>query len=414
MKSTDVLISGGGIPGLTLGLLLARAGLDVTLCDPSALIAPENVNLSGRTIALMEGSLDVLDQAGLLEKVEALSEDLKILSIVDGDVRADFRSGDIGLSRFGQNIQNTLLQAHAAEAFSKAKNARLIQTTLSDFDVSPSGVTAKLANGEIIHAKLLVGADGRMSTVRTKSHIDIREHDYEQYALTGVVKHTKPHHQNSVEFHYSGGPFTVVPMKDQMCSFVWMEKSDDAKRIAALSRSEIEAVFQERSTGILGDIALATDVKSFPIRIQKANKLTAPRVALIAEAAHVLSPIGAQGMNLSLRDVSSLAHVIIKQARVGLDIGSSAALDAYEADRALDIAIRVAGTDALNRSVMTQSTLIGMLKKLGFRAASNLPPLKAILTRQALAPQFSLVQDILSGLETRATVKTSTRPAPAA
>ncbi len=414
MKSTDVIISGGGVPGLSLGLILAKAGLDVVVCDPSPLVKPESLTLSGRTIALMESSLAVIDKAGILEKVSGTAEDLKILSVVDGDFRADFNSSEIAKPRFGQNIAVGLLQAHAAELLRQEMSADLLQDKITNFEITDKAVLAHLSNGEIISAKLLVGADGRNSIVRKNSDIDIWEHDYEQMALTGVIEHSKSHNNASTEFHFSGGPFTFVPMKGNQCSFVWMEKTEDAKRIQKLPRTEIEAIMQERSKNIVGRISLVTGIDVFPIKIQNAKSLIGDRIALMAEAAHVLSPIGAQGMNLSLRDVACLADVILNAARIGIDFGRKQILKKYQDERFIDISLRIAGTDALNRSVATDSSLLKKLKILGFKAASNIAPLRSLLVHEALAPTASLTQDILSALETRATVNTSTLAAPAA
>ncbi len=414
MKATDVIISGGGIPGFTLALLLVRAGLDVTVCDPVDFPPPEDIKLSGRTAALMEGSLEILDRAGLLEKVTGGAQDLKVLAISDNGKRHDFSSREIGMSRFGQNIQNSMLQAHAAQEFKRVRGGHFIRGSLTNIAADDGKVTATFSNGESCSAQLVVGADGRESFVRKAAGIGVWEHDYGQTALTGVVRHAKPHHSTSTEFHYSGGPFTVVPMKGDMSSFVWMEKTADAQRIAALPKEGIEALFLQKSGGLLGDIELATPVSSFPIKIQKAHKIMGRRMALIAEAAHVLSPIGAQGLNLSLRDIAALYDLIVEAARLGLDCGSNAVLRKYEAARQADIGMRVAGTDMLNRSVATENSFIATIRRLGFRAAADIPPLRAFLVREGLSPGTSFAQAMLSGLETRATVKTSTRAAPAA
>lgn len=414
MKSTDVIISGGGIPGLTLGILLAEAGLSVALCDPSPLMSAKDIKPSGRTVALMEGSLSVLARAGLLEKVENQSEDLKTLAIVDDEFHAEFHSSEIGQNRFGQNVQNSLLQAYAADKFRSLKDGYLIQDKLSDFQISENGVSATLSNGEKLSAKLLIGADGRNSFVREKSNIGVWQHDYEQMALTGLIEHTKSHKNASTEFHFSGGPFTIVPMQGKKCSFVWMEKMADAKKILTYTKPQIEKIMQDRTKGLVGDISLVSSLDSFPIKIQKSNELTANRVALIAEAAHVLSPIGAQGMNLSLRDVASLVDAILHAARLGLDIGAPSVLKKYADERYLDIQLRIAGTDALNRSVAAGNSFIRSLKNMGLKAARNIPPLRSVLVHEALAPQVSFTQAMLSDLDTRATVKTSTRAAPAA
>jgi len=414
MKSTDVIISGGGVPGLSMALLLAKAGLSVIIADPAPPVPPGKVGLSSRTVALMEGSLGILDNAGLLEKVENESEDLRILSIADRDFRADFASHEIGMKRFGQNIQISLLQAHAASECAKTRGVTLLQATLTEFKTSGDTVTACFSDGTKYTAKLLIGADGRNSMVRRTSGIDLWEHDYGQSALTGVVTHTKPHHYNSIEFHYSGGPFTFVPMKENRCAFVWMEKTPDAQTFLKKTKTEIEAVLQARSQNVYGSVKLLTPLECYPIKIQKAKRLVAERVALIAEAAHVISPIGAQGLNLSLRDVASLSAKIIQAARLGLDIGGGMVLKSYEDDRLLDLNLRIAGTDILNRVVATENSFLSKLRRLGFKAVADINPLRLLMVRESLAPHHSLTQEMLSGLTTRATVKTSTRDAPAA
>lgn len=408
MKTRDVIISGGGIPGLTLGCLLAQAGLEVCVIDPATLPSPEAVKPTGRTSALMEDSLAILDQAGLWSKVEAQSTDLRHLAIIDKVQHATFSSDEIDKPRFGSNIVNGLLLAHAAATFKALPTATLIHSTVRDFQIETSGVVVELANGDTLKAPLLVGADGRNSIVRIASGIVSREHDYDQMALTALLSHTKPHHHTSTEFHRPGGPFTLVPMPGNSSSLVWLDRRDTIEQMLRLNKKDLELRIQDLSQNLLGEITLQTSPEAWPLKVMQAKSYTAPRAVLIAESAHVLSPIGAQGLNLSLRDVKALATTLLHARSCGLDIGSPAVLKKYAATRDMDISLRVAGSHLFNEIVATHSPTLSSLRELGLRIVSSVTPLRKLAMQEGLTSDQSIHQSSASGRTTRAKVKTST------
>lgn len=414
-QSVDVLISGAGTPGLVLGLLLVNAGLDVLICDPALPVPPADIKPTGRTSALMAGSVEILGRAGLGAYADEFGSDLKILSINDGNVRHDFSCEEIGLLYFGKNIPNDLLQSLAYLKFRQAAHADFIQGKIESFKADESGADVTLSTGAEITCRLIIGADGRNSAVRMLNNIDVTGHDYGQMAITGLISHTRPHQYASTEFHRSGGPFTLVPLKGNQSSFVWVEKTDDAEKFMTLSRQDFEKALQERSENTVGKITLVTSPQAWPLKLQGAKSLIAKRSVLIAEAAHVISPIGAQGMNLSLRDAFALSEMIIDHARLGLDFGSDLMLRKYENERRADTNIRLQGTDIYNRIVATNSGFLGALRKLSFDSISKVKPLRQLAMREGLTASYSsFSQDILSGLTTRAKARTSTRAAPAA
>ena len=405
MKTSDIVISGGGIPGLTLGCLLGQAGFTVSVIEPSPLPKVPNVKPSGRTSALMEDSLDILKEAGIWSAIEDRVTDLQILSIIDHDLRTDFLAQELGKLRFGANIPNALLQAYLAENLNTLETVSLFQTSLATYSADESYVVAELKNGQSIRTRLLIGADGRNSIVRTAAGIDCRVYDYDQMAITALLSHTKPHHYTSTEFHLPGGPFTLVPMPGLTSSLVWLEHTDKADQFLRLNKKEFEQVIQDRSEGILGEISLLSDPESWPLKLMAARSCTGHRVALIAEAVHVLSPIGAQGLNLSLRDARSLYEQIITARDCGLDYGSAAVLRKYKHDRQMDTALRVVGTHGLNQMVATDNPLLAAARRMGFKAVSSVPPLRALIMEQG----FNAGQARVSGRTTRAKVTTSTR-----
>ena len=409
MKTSDVVISGGGVPGLTLGSLLARAGLRVCIIDPAILPSPSAVKPTGRTSALMEDSLNILEQVGLWSAVQNQSADLRQLAIIDPTQHVTFAAAELDKPRFGSNIVNGLLLAYAAAGFKAEQNGTLIHSTVRAFDISASSVVVTLANGDTVKAPLLIGADGRNSIVRIASGIQCREHDYDQMALTALLTHTKPHHHTSTEFHRPGGPFTLVPMPGNASSLVWLDQRATIESMLRLSRHDIEQRIQDLSEGLLGEITLQTTPEAWPLKVMQAKSYTAPRVALVAEAAHVLSPIGAQGLNLSLRDIAALSQVIISAASCGLDIGSPAVLKKYADSRDLDISLRVAGSHLFNEIVATESPVLASLRQLGLRVVSSITPLRKLAMQEGLTHDASTRQASTSGRTTRAKVKTSTR-----
>lgn len=387
----DIVISGGGPAGLTLALLLGRMDLRVVLIDPEKPVITNTP--TGRTAALLNSSLNVLQAAGIWPaNLKAQSTPLKIMQIVDGanpDIRATFNSYDIGHEAFGYNIPNVLLKSAVMEQLMELKNITLLTPAkLAQYQIEGSSVIASTEDGRIIHANLIIGTDGRNSLVRTIAGIETKKHDYGQIAMTCLINHSKSHNFTSTEFHYPGGPFTLVPMPGDVSSVVWVEKNDDAKNYLAMKKQDFAQALQDRTHGLVGTIELASSPESWPLMLLSADQIISVRTALAAEAVHVLSPIGAQGLNLSLRDVASLAETIVDAARLGEDIGSATVLSRYEKRRSLDIHTRVMGIDGLNRIVANNIFFLKDLRRLGLRGLENIPALKDFAMKQGLSPSI--------------------------
>lgn len=392
----DIIVSGAGPAGLTLSILLGRAGFKVVLIDAEP-PAPVNMDTpSGRTAALLNSSINVLKAAGLWESLHDIATPLKIMKIIDDSTGAaedrpklEFVAADAGLDCFGYNIPNNYLRLALANKTPDVKNLnRLAPAKLKTYKIDGGKIIAVTDTGKTIKASVIIGTDGRNSVVRKIAGIEAKTHDYGQIAMTCMIEHTKPHNFTSTEFHRSGGPFTFVPMNGYTSSIVWAEKTEDAKKFLAMKKPEYERAIQDRTCGMLGTITLKSNPESWPLMMLSSEKLIGERAVIAAEAAHVMSPIGAQGLNLSLRDIASLAEVITDAARLGEDIGSATVLERYERRRRIDIKSHVIGIDGYNRLVANDKDALKDMRRLGIKTVEKIPGLKQVAMSQGLMPSM--------------------------
>ena len=393
---TDIIISGGGIAGLTLAALLGKSGLNVSLIEPFPPKPLAQTPTTARTVALMESSINVVRATGAWDKIAEFANPLKTMRLIDdsvigaGRIETEFHAEDIGLKQFGHNIANGALRAALYETVQKISAIKIHSSTLAAYSVEKIGVAATLEDETEISAPLIVGADGKKSTVRDIANIDCRVKAYNQSAITCVIAHSRAHNDASSEFHRPSGPFALVPMRGNYSAVVWIEKTERADEILKFRKDDVLNLLKKNACGILGALTLESNPESWPLQCLKAEKLIAPRAALMAEAAHVMSPIAAQGLNLSLRDAAALAETIIDAARAGIDIGAQTTLKKYQRRRMTDINARVFGVDAMNGLVAAEFGFIKDMRRNGLKAFSQVPPLKKLAMRQGLAPDMDV------------------------
>ncbi|MEY1554915.1 UbiH/UbiF family hydroxylase [Yoonia sp. R2331] len=388
---TDILISGGGVAGLTAAAAFGTAGFDVVIVDPAPPVTQADTpGADLRTTAFLQPARAFLDCAGLWDMLAPHAAPLQIMRIVDGaatpPVVRDFDAADISDQPFGWNLPNWLLRREMVARLSALPNVDFRPGTgFARMLTRTAEARVTLTDGQSLRAKLVIGADGRGSPVRAAAGIDVKTTRYGQKALTFAVTHAAPHDNISTEVHQTGGPFTLVPLPDhngQPCSaVVWMDSGAEVARLAALSPADFNAAATARSAGVMGDLALVAGRSSWPIISQIANRLTAQRTALVAEAAHVMPPIGAQGLNMSLSDLASLLD-LAEAHRASL--GDTAMLDAYQAARHTDIRLRVTGIDALNRASIAGSSVLRDLRPWGIRALADTAPVRRQLMKLGL------------------------------
>lgn len=386
---TDILIAGAGPAGLAAACALGAEGHRVTLIDPAAPVTGEDApGADLRTTALLQPARDLLTRAGAWDGLAPHASNLWTMRIVDASgstpVTRDFEARDVGDAPFGWNFPNWALRKGLLARAEALPTVDLrFGTAATGLLLRSSGARVTLSDNGRITARLVLACDGRGSPLREMAGIGAKRVDYGQTAIVFAVGHADPHGDVSTEVHRAGGPFTLVPLPDRdgqhRSAVVWM---DDARRQAArmeLEDGAFEAEATDRSADVMGPLTLLTRRAAWPITSQLADRFTGRRLALAAEAAHGMPPIGAQGLNTSLTDIACLRDLC-----AGGDIGSDAMLDAYGRARRGDVAVRMAGIDLLNRASIAGSAPVQALRARGMTILHDRPAIRKRLMRLGL------------------------------
>ncbi|WP_179380593.1 FAD-dependent monooxygenase [Jannaschia marina] len=386
---TDILIAGGGPAGLSAACVLGSAGHRVTLVDPAPPASGEEAaDADLRTTALLQPARDLLEAAGAWDGIAAHGTELWTMRIVDAaaepPVTRDFEARDMGDAPFGWNVPNPALREALLSRAEALETVDLrFGTAVTGLLQRTSGARVTLSNGTRLRARLVVACDGRQSALRRLAGIGARRVDYGQTALVFAVAHDAPHGNVSIEVHRTGGPFTLVPLEDRdgrPCSaVVWMDDARAQKDRMTLEDAAFAAEVNDRSAGVLGPLTPITDRAAWPITSQLADRLHGRRLVLAAEAAHGMPPIGAQGLNTSLRDIATLRDLCARG-----DIGSDAMTAAYARARRGDVTLRMTGIDILNRTSIAAMLPARALRARGVAALHDIAPVRRGLMRLGL------------------------------
>ncbi|WP_105375064.1 UbiH/UbiF family hydroxylase [Neorhizobium huautlense] len=394
MQHFEVAVVGGGLAGSVATLALARSGRKL------AFIAPALEKSDERTTALMDQSIRFLERLGVWENIAPSAAPLSVMQIIDATKRllraptAQFRALDVGLYAFGYNIPNNALTLTLDAAVAAEPNITKIEQSVETLDYSAERVAITLAGGSTITTDFVVGADGRKSKTRDAAGIGTRTWSYPQSALVLNFSHTLPHSNVSTEFHTETGPFTQVPLPGLRSSLVWVVKPEEAQRLIELPSDQLSRRVEDRMQSILGKVAVEGTPQIWPLSSLMADRFGKGRLALIGEAAHAFPPIGAQGLNLSLRDVIALTELL---AATGDRPIAADAGDQFNRRRRPDVMSRTFGVDILNRSLLSDFLPVQMLRAAGLHILGGAPPLRNLLMREGIEPGrgFRAVVDAL-------------------
>jgi 2-octaprenyl-6-methoxyphenol hydroxylase len=381
----EAAVVGGGPAGLTAAIALAGAGV------PTALIAGP-ARADNRTTALLASSVTALTTLGVWARCRSDAAPLRVMRIVDDTKRlwrapeVHFDAAEIGLEAFGWNIENRHLVAALAGRAAEIPELVRLDSEATGVAIEQDGVTVTLTGGGAVRARLVVAADGRRSRCRAAAGIPTESRLYRQTALTFNLAHARPHHDVSTEFHTEHGPFTLVPLPGLRSSLVCVVDPREADRLAGLEAAERNLAIEARAHSILGKVAVEPGHGSFPLAIETARRFAARRIALVGEAAHVIPPIGAQGLNLGLRDAAVIGELAVEARRNGLDIGSASITDQYDRLRRPDVTSRALAVDVLNRSLLSDFLAVQGARGLGLYLLERIGPLRRAVMHEGVAP----------------------------
>lgn len=382
---TDVIVAGAGPAGLLAACLAATRGFATALVT-----GPETGRPDPRTVALMVPSLTVLSAAGLWPgPLSEVAAPLRKLRLVDdtGSLFAApelvFSAQEAGLDAFGWNVPLAALKP-ALEERAEALGVRFHRSSVSASTIAPDAITLTLDDGSALTGRLVLAADGRNSPLRQAAGISTVTWSYEQAAIALSFSHSQPHRGISSEYHKEAGPFTTVPLPGNRSSLVWMERPLRAETLMQLDDKALAAEIQVLSHGELGLISEIGPRRAFPMAGIRAETFARHRVMLLGEAAHVVPPIGAQGLNMSFRDAHDAVTMIAEARDRSDDFASDRVLADYDARRQRDVRPRQMVIDLMNRSLLSGYLPLEAGRAAGLAALASFGPLRRFAMRRGL------------------------------
>jgi 2-octaprenyl-6-methoxyphenol hydroxylase len=337
----------------------------------------------------MNPALKTLDRLGVLAELTPKAAPLKVMRIVDATSRlirspvVTFRATEIGEEQFGLNLPNSALNPALARAVIAHPGIEWLKVMVESWRLDAGGAHAVLAKGREVSASLAVAADGRLSPAREAAGIAASVRSYPQAALVLNFGHRSEHGFTSTEFHTETGPFTQVPLPGNRSSLVWVVKPETAKDLAALDDVTLSERVEQQMQSMLGRVSVEPGRQIYPLSAASPVRFAQNRVALVGEAAHVFPPIGAQGLNLGIRDIDDLIGIAGENRR---DPGTAKALAAYDSRRRPDILARSGAVNLLNMSLLSDMLPAQMARSAGLNVLGSFAPLRAFFMREGLRP----------------------------
>lgn len=394
----DVIIAGAGMAGATLALALKSGGLEPLLIDPLPFDEQLAPAVDGRSSAIAFSCFRQWRTLGLAPLLEPHAQRMDEILVTDGRRPGAATPGQtpfflhfdaaeiadrVAGEPLGYMLENRRTRAALAEGVRVAGIQVLAPERVASVAVEPGQARVSLAGGRVLAAPLVVGAEGRGSIVRKAAGIEAVGWDYPQTGVVCTVKLERSHGAVAHEYFLPGGPFAILPLTENRASLVWTEKRDRADALKAASPEAFDAHLVRRFGDFLGHIEVTGPVFTYPLSISIAEKLCAPRVALLGDAAHGVHPIAGQGLNLGLKGAAALAEVLVEAARLGEDIGAEAVLERYAAWRRFDTNTLAAGMDAFVWLFSNDNPLIRLARGVGMAAVNRIGPARRFFMHEA-------------------------------
>lgn len=415
--SVDVLITGGGMVGQTLAVALGGAGITVAMIDRADPASFLDAGFDGRVSAIAAGSRHVLEALGIWAALSGKAEPIRDIRVTERNsaLFIHFDHSDLGrgglrhslwqggrrdaaptppAQPFGHIVENRDLRSALLDRVADLANVTVIAPAeLATLVNEPARALATLKDGRRIAASLVVGAEGRESTLRQSRGIAATRLSYGQTAIVCTVTHALPHGGVAHERFMPVGPFAILPMTDgqdaegrtiHRSSLVWVERAATVPVMLRLGAADFDSEIARRFGDFLGAVHAIGPRWSYPLGLMHAERYIDERMALIGDAAHTIHPLAGQGLNLGIRDVAALAEVLVDARRLGLDIGFGEVLARYERWRRTDNVVLATVTDGLNRLFSNSIGPLALARDLGLAAVNRMPPLKRFFMRHAM------------------------------
>jgi 2-octaprenyl-6-methoxyphenol hydroxylase len=382
-QTFDIAVVGAGPAGQIAAIAMARGGRRV------ALIGPQADGSDRRTTALMHQSLDMMARLGLWDALKPQAAALQTMQIIDGTKRllraptVAFRSAEIDLPAFGYNIPNSALLECLTKAVADEPLISRFTAEAETIAIDENEVRIVVPESDDVVADFVIGADGRRSKTRESASVGVKTWSYPQTAMVMNFSHSLPHQSVSTEFHTESGPFTQVPLPGLRSSLVWVVAPKEAERLQALTPAALSAEVETRMQSMLGKVTVEDGVQAWPLSGMTAVHYGKGRAAFVGEAGHAFPPIGAQGLNLSLRDIAALEDILIDRQSGPIAANSG---DRFHSKRRIDIASRTASVDLLNRSLLSSLLPVQMLRAAGLQVLATVAPLRNLVMQEGVAP----------------------------
>ena len=386
-RGRAVVIVGGGHAGLLLALALDRLGLPCAVIDAQPVDATLGAPFGGRALALMYGSKRVCEALGLWPRLAAIAEPVRSVTLEDRSTgtRIAYEAAAIVDHPFGYGIETRALRRVLLElALERPAIALMAPARLAGLERRSDHIAARLDDGRCLKAALIVGADGRTSTVRTRAGLDGSSRQYGQTALTFALRHDLPHDGRVRELLRPAGPLALLPIGEGVSSVTWVEATSRARHLLAGPVDALAAMLDEQIDGVLGAFRITGEPAGHPLSARRARRFVAPRIALVGDAAHGIHPIHAQGFNLAVRDVATLAELLVEALRAGRDPGDPEVLMRYDRLRRADARVVAGMTDGLNGLFSNDLAAAKVVRGLGLSALDRVPPLKHLAMRRGM------------------------------
>lgn len=394
----DIIIAGAGLAGAAFALAAAQGGLKVVVVDPQPFENQLAATFDGRSTAIAYSTFRMLDALGMGESLRPHACRMDHILVTDGQrPSASSRPPSPAFIRFdadeigdrnggeplGYMLENRRIRQALAEALPKAGVEMITPASLKKVDVEPGHSRVTLNDGRTLEAPLVVGAEGRGSTVRREAGIQTLGWTYKQSGVVCTVKLGRDHGNVAHEYFLPDGPFAILPLTEQRVSLVWTESTRRAEALKVCSDEAFHAHLFRRFGEFLDSVEVVGPRFVYPLSLQLADNLIAPRMAIMGDAAHGVHPVAGQGLNMGLKDAAALAEVLTEAMRLGEDIGSELVLERYARWRRFDNAVLSAGFDGFVRLFSNDIPPLRLARDAGMAVVNRIGPLRRAFMHEA-------------------------------